>query len=108
MVGSCCQQKPDVRVQVVPQALAARGIGLEDVRNVIARANVDLPKGTLNSPRQSYTLNTNDQILNPEGYNDLIVAYRNGSPGRIRDVGKAIAGPENDLISAWFNTNHAI
>src|SRR5260370_2995474 len=108
MVGSCCQQKPDVRVQVVPQALAARGIGLEYVRNVIAQANVDLPKGTLNSPRKSSTLNTNDQILNPEGYNDLIVAYRNGSPVRIRDVGKAIDGPENDLIAGWFNNKRAI
>ncbi len=108
LVGIGGQQKPAVRVQVDPQALAARGIGLEDVRNVIAQANVDLPKGTLNSPRQSYTLNTNDQILNPEGYNDLIVAYRNGSPVRIRDVGKAIDGPENDLIAGWFNNKRAI
>jgi len=96
------------RVQVDPQALAARGIGLEDVRNVIAQANVDLPKGTLNSPRQTYTLNTNDQILVPEAYNDLIIAYRNGSPVRIRDVGKAIDGPENDLIAAWYNNKRAI
>src|SRR5260221_6516183 len=108
LVGIGGQQKPAVRVQVDPQALAARGIGLEDVRNVIAQANVDLPKGTLNSPRQSYTLNTNDQILNPEGYNDLIVAYRNGSPVRIRDIGKAIDGPENDLIAGWFNNKRAI
>src|SRR5207248_4683876 len=65
LVGIGGQQKPAVRVQVDPQALAARGISLEDVRNVISQANVDLPKGTLNSPRQSYTLNTNDQLLNP-------------------------------------------
>jgi hydrophobe/amphiphile efflux-1 (HAE1) family protein len=108
LVGIGGQQKPAIRVQVDPQALAARGIGLEDVRNVVSQANVDLPKGTLNSPRQSYTLNTNDQILNPEGYNDLIVAYRNGSPVRIRDVGKAIDGPENDLIAGWFNKTRAI
>jgi multidrug efflux pump subunit AcrB len=87
LVGIAGQQKPAIRVQVDPQALAARGIGLEDVRNVIAQANVDLPKGTLNSPRQAYTLNTNDQILDPEGYNDLIVAYRTGAPVRIRDIG---------------------
>jgi len=78
LVGIGGQQKPAVRVQVDPQALAARGISLEDVRSVISQANVYLPKGTLNSPRQSYTLNTNDQLLNPSAYDDLILAYRNG------------------------------
>ena len=78
LVGIGGQQKPAIRVQVDPQALAARGIGLEDVRTVLSQANVDLPKGTLNSPRQTYTLNTNDQLLNPKAYNELIVAYRNG------------------------------
>jgi hydrophobe/amphiphile efflux-1 (HAE1) family protein len=108
LVGIAGQQKPAIRVQVDPQALAARGIGLEDVRNVIAQANVDLPKGTLNSPRQAYTLNTNDQILVPEAYNDLIIAYRNGSPVRIRDVGKAIDAAENDLVAGWYNSKRAI
>ena len=88
--------------------MAARGIGLEDVRNVISQANVDLPKGTLNSPRQTYTLNTNDQLLKPGDYNSLILAYRNGSPVRVRDVGKAIDGPENDLIAGWYNHQRAI
>ena len=68
LVGIGGQQKPAIRVRVNPQALAARGIGLEDVRNVIAGANVDLPKGTLNSPRVTYTLNTNDQLLKPSAY----------------------------------------
>ena len=108
LVGIGGQQKPAIRVQVDPQALAARGIGLEDVRTVLSQANVDLPKGTLNSPRQTYTLNTNDQLLNPESYNALIVAYRNGSPVRIRDIGKAIDGPENDLLAGWFNQNRAV
>src|SRR6202023_2229716 len=88
---------------VDPQALASRGISLEDVRSVISQANVDLPKGTLNSPRQSYTLNTNDQLLNPGGYGDLIIAYRNGSPVRVKDIGRAIDGPENNLLRGWFN-----
>ena len=65
LVGIGGQQKPAIRVQVDPQALAARGISLEDVRTVLGQANVDLPKGTLNSPRQTYTLNTNDQLLRP-------------------------------------------
>jgi HAE1 family hydrophobic/amphiphilic exporter-1 len=108
LVGIGGQQKPAVRVQVNPQALAARGIGLEDVRNVISQANVDLPKGTLNSPRKTYTINTNDQLLNPDAYNNLILAYRNGSPVRVKDVGNAINGPENDLLAAWFNKQRCI
>ena len=108
LVGIGGQQKPAIRIQVNPQALAARGIGLEDVRNVIAGANVDLPKGTLNSPRVSYTLNTNDQLLKPDAYEALIIAYRNGSPVRIRDIGKAIEGPENDLLAGWYGKQPAI
>ena len=107
-VGIGGQQKPAIRVQVDPQALANRGIGLEDVRNVLGQANVDLPKGTLNSPQQTFTLNTNDQLLKPDAYNNLIVAYRNGSPVRIRDIGRAIEGPENDLIAGWYNKQRAI
>jgi HAE1 family hydrophobic/amphiphilic exporter-1 len=108
LVGIGGQVKPAIRVQVNPQALAARGIGLEDVRSVIAQANVDLPKGTLNSPRQTYTLNTNDQLLKPDAYDALIVAYRNGSPVRIRDIGKAIEGPENNLMAGWYNKQRAV
>ncbi|MGY3603063.1 MULTISPECIES: efflux RND transporter permease subunit [unclassified Bradyrhizobium] len=108
LVGIGGQQKPAIRIQVNPQALAARGISLEDVRTVIAGANVDLPKGTLNSPRVTYTLNTNDQLLNPAAYDELIIAYRNGSPVRIRDIGKAIEAPENDLLAGWYDKQPAI
>jgi hydrophobe/amphiphile efflux-1 (HAE1) family protein len=108
LVGVGGQQQPTVRVQVDPQALAARGINLEDVRTVLGQANVDLPKGTLNSPRQTYTLNTNDQLFKPDKYADLIIAYRNGSPVRIRDIGRAVSAGENELISAWFNQKRAI
>ncbi|MGA2128075.1 MAG: efflux RND transporter permease subunit [Xanthobacteraceae bacterium] len=108
LVGIGGQQKPAIRVQVDPQALAARGINLEDVRTVLGQANVDLPKGTLNSPRQTYTLNTNDQLLKAEDYDNLVIAYRNGAPVRIRDVGHAISAPENDLIAGWYNKGRAI
>src|SRR5713101_5869869 len=108
LVGIGGQQKPAIRVQVDPQALANRGIALEDVRNVLAQANVDLPKGTLNSAQQSYTLNTNDQLLKPDAYSNLIVAYRSGSPVRIRDIGKVIEAPENDLLAGWYNEHRAI
>jgi hydrophobe/amphiphile efflux-1 (HAE1) family protein len=108
LVGIAGRQKPAIRIQLDPQALAARGLSLEDVRSVISVDNVDLPKGTLNSPRQTYTLNTNDQLFKPEAYGDLIIAYRNGSPVRVKDVGKAIDGPENNLIAAWYNKQRAI
>src|SRR5467141_567139 len=108
LVGIGGQQKPAIRVQLDPQALAARGINLEDVRTALGQANVDQPKGTLNSPRQTYTLNTNDQLLKADEYADLVIAYRNGSPVRVRDVGRAISAPENDLIAGWFNQQRAI
>jgi HAE1 family hydrophobic/amphiphilic exporter-1 len=108
LVGIGGEQQPTVRVQVDPEALAARGINLEDVRTVLGQANVDLPKGTLNSPRQTYTLNTNDQLFKPDQYDDLVIAYRNGSPVRIRDIGHAVSAGENELISAWFNNKRAI
>jgi HAE1 family hydrophobic/amphiphilic exporter-1 len=107
-VGIGGQQKPAIRVQVNPQALANRNIGLEDVRNVLAQANVDLPKGTLNSPQQTYTLNTNDQLIKPDAYNNLIVAYRNGAPVRIRDIGQAVEGPENNRLAGWYDNKPAI
>src|ERR1700741_1860647 len=108
LVGIGGQQKPAIRVQVDPQALAARGINLEDVRAVLGQAHVDLPKGTLNSPRQTYTLNTNDQLLTAEQYDNLIIAYRNGAPVRISDIGHAISAPENNLIAGWNNQKRAI
>ena len=108
LVGIGGQQKPAIRVQVNPQALAARGISLEDVRSVLGNANVDLPKGTLNSPSETYTLNTNDQLLKPSAYENLIVAYQNGAPVRVRDIGQAISGPENDQQAGWYNGKRAI
>jgi hydrophobe/amphiphile efflux-1 (HAE1) family protein len=108
LVGIGGQQRPAIRVQVNPRALAARGISLETVRTVLGAANVDLPKGTLNSPQQTYTLNTNDQLLKPEAYNSLIIAYQNGSPVRVSDIGQAISGPENNLLAGWYNAKRAI
>src|ERR1700747_3497138 len=108
LVGIGGQEQPAVRVQVDPAALAARGINLEDVRTVLGQANVDLPKGQLNSPRQTFTINTNDQLFHPEKYADLIIAYRNGSPVRIRDVGRAISAGQNELVAGWENNKRAI
>lgn len=108
LVGIGGQQKPAIRVQVNPQALAVRGLSLEDVRAVLGQANVNLPKGTLNTPRQTYTLNTNDQLLTAEQYDNLVIAYRNGAPIRISDIGHAVSAPENNLIAGWNNQKRAI
>lgn len=108
LVGVGGQQQPAVRVQVDPAALAARGINLEDVRTVLGQANVDLAKGQLNTPRQTFTLSTNDQLFDPQKYANLIIAYRNGSPVRIRDVGRAISAGQNELIAGWENNQRAI
>ena len=97
------QQKPAIRVQVDPGKLSALGIQLEDVANVISAATVDAPKGSVNGPEHSFTIYDNDQLLKAAPWNDIIVAYKNGAPVRIKDIGVAVDGPENRLISAWQN-----
>ena len=95
------QQKPAVRVQVDPDKLAALGISLEDVRGVIANTTVNQPKGTIDGRDQSFAVYTNDQLLSAAPWNDVIVAFRNGSPIRIRDIGQAVPGPEDMKKAAW-------
>ena len=80
-------QKPSVRVQVDPTKLAALGMSLEDIRGVIATVSVNQPKGTIDGPSQSFTVYTNDQLLKAEPWNDVMLAYRNGAPIRVRDIG---------------------
>jgi multidrug efflux pump len=101
-------QVPAIRVQVDPTALAAHGLDLEDVRTALASATVDRPKGTLDSDKKSIILGANDQLLNANSYQDQIIAWRNGSPIRIRDVGRAIDGAEESKIAAWSQANQAI
>jgi hydrophobe/amphiphile efflux-1 (HAE1) family protein len=102
------QQKPAVRVQVDPQKLAALGIGLEDVRGVIANATTDSPKGSIDSPTRTFTIYDNDQELKADPWNDVIIAYKNGAPVRIRDIGQAIEGPENTKLAAWADGGRAV
>jgi hydrophobe/amphiphile efflux-1 (HAE1) family protein len=96
------EQKYAVRIQVNPDALAARGIGLEDVRGAIASASVDQPKGNLENAHQAVTLDSNDQLYDAAAFNDVIVAYRNGAPVRIKDVGRAVDSVELDRVGAWY------
>jgi hydrophobic/amphiphilic exporter-1 (mainly G- bacteria), HAE1 family len=102
------QQKPAVRVQIDPTKLAALGLQMEDVAGVIATATVDAPKGSINGPTRSMTIYDNDQLLKAEPWNDVVVAYKNGGAVRIRDIGVAVDGPENRLISAWQNGRKGI
>ncbi|CAM5193433.1 HAE1 family hydrophobic/amphiphilic exporter-1 OS=Castellaniella defragrans OX=75697 GN=HNR28_001219 PE=4 SV=1 [Castellaniella denitrificans] len=95
------QQKPAIRIQVDPQKIAALGLDLESIRGVIATTTVNQPKGTIDGSRQSYTIYTNDQILDAAPWNDVIVAWRNGAPVRVRDIGTAVPGPEDTKQAAW-------
>jgi multidrug efflux pump len=101
-------QKPAVRVQVDPQALAGTGLTLEDVRLALVAANVNQPKGNLDGPRQDYTLQTNDQIFKAEGFRPLVLAYQNGSPVRVSDVARVVDGVENAQLAGWANDERAI
>ena len=95
------QQKPAVRVQVDPGKISALGLGLEDVRPQVAAATANAPKGTFDGSKQSVTVYDNDQILSAKPWNDVIVAYKNGAPVRVRDIGVAVDGPENTKLAAW-------
>ena len=101
-------QKPAVRVQVDPEAVAGLGLSLEDVRNAIAAANVDQPKGNLDGPRQDYALATNDQLFKADSFRPLVIAYKNGAPVRLGDVADVIDGVENAQLAGWANTQRAI
>ena len=99
-------QKPAVRVRVNPAAAASLGLSLEDVRTVLGQANVNAPKGSFEGKRQSETIGSNDQIFSAEAYRPVIVAYRNGAPVRITDIGTVIDSVENDQLAAWVSDGH--
>ncbi|HUH84475.1 MAG TPA: efflux RND transporter permease subunit, partial [Stellaceae bacterium] len=94
-------------IEVDPMALAAKGIALEDVRNALTAASVDQPKGTLEGEQRSYTLDTNDQIFNAAAFKNVIVAYRNGAPVRVKDIGTAIDSSQQPRTGAWYDSRPA-
>jgi hydrophobe/amphiphile efflux-1 (HAE1) family protein len=102
------QQKPSVRIQLDPAKVAALGMSLEDVRNAIVQATTDSPKGSIDGPTRTFTIYDNDQELQAGPWNDVILAYKNGAPVRVRDVGRAVEGPENMKLAAWANGKRAI
>lgn len=102
------QQKPAVRIQIDPAKIATLGLSLEDIRGVIATTTVNQPKGVVDGSHQSFTVYTNDQLLSAEPWNDMVLAYRQGAPIRVRDIGIAVDGPENNKIAAWAFAGAAV
>src|SRR5262249_44857087 len=101
-------QRPAVRVQADPTALASYGLSLEDLRAVLSQANVNQAKGNLEGPRQSFTIGANDQLLTGLEYRSIVVAYRNGAPVRLSDVAEVVDGVENVKQAAWMNDKPAV
>src|SRR5215212_2908417 len=101
-------QKFAVRVQVDPVAAAARNISLEDIRNVVSKANSNTPVGTLNGPDQSITLTASGAIQKAAEYRQVVVAYRNGAPVKLEEVARVIDSVENDRTASWFNKDRAV
>jgi len=95
-------QKPAVRIQANPTALASYGLSLEDLRAALAQANVDQAKGVIDGARQSYTIGANDQLFSAEQYKPIVIAYHNGAPVRVSDVANVIDGVENSQLAAWM------
>jgi multidrug efflux pump len=101
-------QRPAVRVQADPTALASYGLSLEDLRAVLSQANVNQAKGNLEGPRQSFTIGANDQLLTGQEYRSIVIAYRNGAPVRLSDVAEVVDGVENVKQAAWMNDKPAV
>jgi hydrophobe/amphiphile efflux-1 (HAE1) family protein len=97
------EQKPAIRIQVDPAKLASAGLTLEEVRPMLVNSTTIASKGTVNTAETSFTIAANDQIVDAEPFNDAIVAYRNGGPIRVRDIGQAVAGPADNTIGSFQN-----
>ena len=102
------EQKPAIRVQINPVAVASLGLGLEDIRAALQSATVNGPKGTLNDPQRSVTLDANDQLPDAQAANDVVVGWRNGAAVRVRDIGRAISAAENVQVAGWYQQKRAI
>jgi hydrophobe/amphiphile efflux-1 (HAE1) family protein len=102
------EQKPAIRVQVNPVAVASLGLTLEDVRAALQTATVDGPKGLVSDAQRSVTLDANDQLLDAQAANALIIAYHDGAPVRVRDIGQAISAAENVRVAGWYQGHRAI
>jgi multidrug efflux pump len=101
-------QRPAVRILANPKALTSRGLNLEDLRSAIANANLNMAKGSFDGPMRASTLDANDQLKSAAEYLDLVIAWKNGAPIRVRDIADAVDGAENVRLAAWANRTPAI
>ncbi|MGI4813013.1 MAG: MdtB/MuxB family multidrug efflux RND transporter permease subunit [Janthinobacterium lividum] len=101
-------QRPAVRIQFNPHALAAYGLAIDDLRTTIANLNVNTPKGSFDGPSRAYTVNANDQMSDPDQYRQSVIAYKNGRPIYLSDVATIVQGAENTKLGAWMNRTPAI
>jgi multidrug efflux pump len=101
-------QKPAVRIQANPTALAAYGMNLEDLRNALVGNSLNSAKGNFDGPAQNYTINANDQLLTRDAYKSVVVAYRQGAPIMLSDVAHVVDGVENEKLAAWQNSTPAV
>jgi multidrug efflux pump len=101
-------QRPAVRIQADLRKLAAYGLNIDDLRTTIGNANSNTPKGNFDGAMRAYTINANDQLQSADGYRDIVIAYKNGNPVRLSDVGYVVDGAENDKLAAWMNTEPAV
>jgi multidrug efflux pump len=101
-------QRPSVRIQVNPRALASLGIAIDDVRTILGNANVNTPKGGFDGPDRASTINANDQISSADDYRKIVIAYKNGAPVTLSDVATVVQGAENTKLEAWVNRKPAV
>ncbi len=101
-------QRRSIRIRFNPRALAAYGLNIDDMRSTISNGNVNTAKGNFDGPSRAYTINANDQLLSPEEYKSLVLAYRNGAPVRLSDIATVESAPENTKLAAWVNSTPGI
>jgi multidrug efflux pump subunit AcrB len=107
-VSIFCDRTPSIRVQIDPAKLANSGLTLEDIRSTLVSSTTNSAKGTLNTPKSSFTVAANDQITKAEQFNDVVIAYRNGAPIRVRDVGQAVSDQVDRNVAAYQNNKDGI
>ena len=102
------EQKPAIRIQIDPAKLVAKNLSLEDVRSQLAITTTNTPKGSIDGEVRSYTIYANDQLTAADKWNDVVIAYRNGAPLRVRDIGRAVSGPEDTKKAAWASGKRGV
>ena len=101
-------QRRSIRIRFNPRAMAAYGLNIDDMRSTVSNGNVNTAKGNFDGPSRAYTINANDQLRSPEEYQNLVLAYRNGAPVRLKDIATVESAPENTKLAAWVDQTPAI